>query len=55
MIAAVVSGFAGAWCALLGRWAYQATRHSRAVSIAIFSVLAAAVLWNIVLFISRIL
>lgn len=53
LIGAAVSGFAGAWCALLGRWAYQATKQSRVVSIVILAVVAAAILWTLILFISR--
>ncbi len=51
LIGAAVSGFAGAWCALLGRWAYQATKQSRVVSIVLLAVVAAAILWTLILFI----
>jgi hypothetical protein len=50
MVAAVAAGFMGMWCALLGRWAYQATKQSKVVSIAILAVIAAAVVWILVLF-----
>ena len=53
MIAAVVSGCTGAWRALLGRWTYQATKQSKAVSLVILAVIAATVVWTLILFVGR--
>jgi uncharacterized membrane protein YeaQ/YmgE (transglycosylase-associated protein family) len=52
-LGAIVCGIIGSWVALLGRWAYQATRRSRVVTFVILAVIAAAVLWTSVLSISR--
>jgi hypothetical protein len=53
MIAEVVSGFMGVWCALLGRWACQATKHGRTVSIVFLAVVAGAAIWTLIFFVGR--
>lgn len=49
-IGAVICGIAGIWCALLGRWAYEATRRSKAVTGVVIAVVAATVAWSLILF-----
>jgi hypothetical protein len=52
-IGAIACGLIGSWVALMGRWACQATKHSRVVSIVILVVIAAAVVGTLVLFVVR--
>jgi len=52
-LGAIVCGIIGSWVALMGRWAYQATRLSRGVTFVILAVLAAAIIWTLVLVVVR--
>lgn len=52
-LGAIVCGIIGSWVALTGRWAYQATKRSKAFTIVIFAVVASAVIWTLILLVVR--